>query len=530
MTNDALRQNETAAGDMALVRAYAVRQSEQAFETLVSRHVNLVYSAAVRQARDPHLAGEITQAVFIILARKAGALGADTILPSWLHRAAGFAAADALKIRRRRAQREQEAFMQTILNEPENDPSSQGAAEAEAWRQIAPLLDAAIAGLNEKDRNAIVLRFFQDKSLSEIGAALGASEEAAKKRVNRALEKLRKYFSKRGVSSTTAMIAGTISTNSIQAAPVALAKIVTAVAIVKGATASTSTLTLIKGALKIMAWTKMKTAIVTGVAVLLTVGTTTVIVNEIHPQEPSYQGQKLSAWLASLDTHPMMFLDLEPITNQPAAEAFQAMGVKAVPFLRRELRSGNLLREKRAVDAARAIGPAAKELIPDILPVANAAAKSGRDSLNEIYAMAALGPEAIGPLTSLFTNQNKWARIRAVSSFREVPYNADAAIPALLNALSDPEPYVRSEAAPALAHIHQQLDVVIPALVKNLQDPDASVRGITAFALGELGTDGKPAVPALIPLLKDDDVGVRSWTTGALKMIDPVTAAQAGVK
>jgi DNA-directed RNA polymerase specialized sigma24 family protein len=92
--------------DMDLVREYAARQSEPAFETLVARHVNLVYSSALRQTRDPHLAEEITQAVFIILARKAGSLGAHTILPAWLHRTAVFAAADALKIQRRRAQRE----------------------------------------------------------------------------------------------------------------------------------------------------------------------------------------------------------------------------------------------------------------------------------------------------------------------------------------------------------------------------------------------------------------------------------------
>ena len=131
--------------------------------------------------------------------------------------------------------------------------------------------------LGQKDHDALVLRFFEDRNFKEVGAALGASENAAKMRVNRALEKLRKFFTKRGVSSTTAIIAGAISANSVQAAPVALAKSVTAVAMVKGAAASGSTLTLIKGALKIMAWTKMKTVMVVGMAVILVAGTTVVV-------------------------------------------------------------------------------------------------------------------------------------------------------------------------------------------------------------------------------------------------------------
>jgi uncharacterized protein (TIGR03435 family) len=248
--------------DMQLVRDYAARQSEPAFATLVGRYVNLVYSTALRQARDPHLAEEITQAVIIILARKAGTLGPDTILPSWLHRTAGYAAADALKAGWRRTQRETEAHMQTLSNPPEN----------ETWEQIAPLLDQAIAGLGEKDRHAIVLRFFQDKSLNEIGAALGASEDAAKKRVTRALEKLQKFFTKRGIVSTAATLAGAISANAVQAAPAALAKAVTAVAIVKGAMAKASTLTLVKGALNLMGWAKIKTTSLIGTGLLVACG------------------------------------------------------------------------------------------------------------------------------------------------------------------------------------------------------------------------------------------------------------------
>jgi RNA polymerase sigma factor (sigma-70 family) len=270
--------------DLTLLREYVRGNSEEAFATLVSRHINLVYSVALRQVRDPHLAEEITQAVFIILARKAGSLGPKTILSGWLCRTARYASANALTIQRRRQHREQEAHMQSILSETANE------TEFETWTQIAPLLDGALEQLGQKDHDAVVLRFFEGRNFKEVGAALGASEDAAKMRVNRALEKLRTFFKKRGVSSTTAIIAGTISTNSVQAAPVALAKSVTALAIAKGAAASGSTLTLIKGALKIMAWTKVKTTVVAGAVLVLAAGTTTVIVkNSGHHSQVKMQ-------------------------------------------------------------------------------------------------------------------------------------------------------------------------------------------------------------------------------------------------
>lgn len=215
--------------DMALVREYAQGNSEQAFATLVSRHVNLVYSVALRQVRDPHLAEEITQSVFIILAGKAKSLGPKTIFSGWLCRTARNVSADTLKIQHRRQFREQEAHMQSILNEPEPG----------VWNQIAPLLDEALGCLGEKEHDAVVLRFFDGKELKQVGAAMGIGEDAARMRVNRGLEKLREFFTKRGVTLSATAIAGAIAVNSVQAAPAGLAATITAAAL-SGTTITTA--------------------------------------------------------------------------------------------------------------------------------------------------------------------------------------------------------------------------------------------------------------------------------------------------
>jgi len=243
---------------MALLRDYASRHSEQAFATLVSRHIDLVYSVACRHVGNHHQAEEITQAVFVILARKARSLAPGTILPGWLFRTARLTAANYLRGEIRRARREQEAYMQSTLSENAGD----------SWQEIAPLLNDAIDGLREQDRNAIVLRFFKGKGYKEVAAALGGTEEAAQMRVSRALEKLRQAFANRGVVLSGTALGGLMTAHGTQAAPLGLAASVTAAA-VHGTALTASALTLVKGTMKIMAWTKLKLAVGAGVAVLL---------------------------------------------------------------------------------------------------------------------------------------------------------------------------------------------------------------------------------------------------------------------
>jgi RNA polymerase sigma factor (sigma-70 family) len=270
-----------AADDTELLREYALRHSETAFATLVSRHLDMVYATALRHVGNHHQAQEVSQAVFVILARKARSLGPKTVLAGWLFQTARLTAKNHLRAELRRARREQEAFIQSQSN-PSEDSS-------EAWRQIIPLLNELVGKLREKDRDAIVLRFLEGKEFKEVAVVMGGSEAAAQMRVSRALERLRGMFAKRGVAVSAVALGGLISACGSQAAPLGLAATVTATA-VHGASLTASTLSLVKGTMNVMAWTKARLAVGAGVVTLLAV----------QYQQSSVQARNLAAARESL--------------------------------------------------------------------------------------------------------------------------------------------------------------------------------------------------------------------------------------
>lgn len=269
--------------DQQLLRSFVKDGSETAFAELVTRHVNPVYAAALRRTGDQQLAKDVTQQVFTDLARKAPSLPTGVVLAGWLHRATRFVAAQMLRSERRRHAREQEAV---AMNTSESNP-------APDWAQIRPVLDEALDDLGDEDRDAVVLRFFEQRSLTEVGAALGSNEDAARKRVGRALEKLRALLMQRGLTTTSAALSAVLMANCVQAAPVGLTATVTGISLA-GLTATGATLSL----WNLMALTKLKIGIAS-VVVAAGVATPLLIqhgtLSNLRDQNQSLQAQLVQA-------------------------------------------------------------------------------------------------------------------------------------------------------------------------------------------------------------------------------------------
>jgi len=223
--------------DADLLRRYATEASEPAFAELVRRHVDLVYSAALRQTGgNHHWAQEVTQMVFTTLARKAGSLLRHPALPAWLYRTTAYTVAMARRSAARRSEYEQRAAAEVLI------AATGTSDETVNWAEVRPVLDAAMGDLPERDREAIVLRYFANAPLADVGRRLGLSENAARMRVDRALEKLRLRLERHGVTSaaSAAALGLALSGQAVMAAPVGLAVATTTAAIAGATTATTA--------------------------------------------------------------------------------------------------------------------------------------------------------------------------------------------------------------------------------------------------------------------------------------------------
>lgn len=272
--------------DAELLRRYA-DGSEAAFTELVQRRVNLVYTAALRRVgHDPQLAEEVTQTVFMQCARKAWALQFHPALSGWLHRSTRFAAIDALRVRRRR-------IVTTEIDSMNSEPIDPAEHEL-AWKEIRPVIDALLDRLGERDRDAVALRFLEGCSFAQIGVKLRVSEDAARMRVDRALEKLRRALAQRGLHSTGAALGAALTQHATLAAPAGLAGAVSAGAL--AATTAGSGGTLVAGAFYLMS--KINVGML---GALLAAGATLVVVESRANRDLQREAASLQIETAKLE-------------------------------------------------------------------------------------------------------------------------------------------------------------------------------------------------------------------------------------
>jgi RNA polymerase sigma factor (sigma-70 family) len=339
--------------DVQLLRDYAESGNEAAIRELVARHTDLVYSAALRQVDSPDIAGDLTQGVFTDLVRKARSLvektPAETSLTGWLLRSTRYAALNHWRNTRRRLTNERQAMEQLLINS-ESAPN---------WDRIRPMLDEAMDSLGNEDHTAVLLRFFENKSLREIGQALATSDDTAQKRVSRAVERLRDFFSKRHVTIGASGLAAVISSNAVQSAPVGLAATIASAAL---AGAAVSTSTLIAATETIAMTTIQKTLIAAALAVFAGAGI--------------YEARQASNFRSQLQTQAQALQQLQrerdTATNRVTALSAELARVKKIPSELVKLRGevGVLRQEKADAGSKSALSkitadPAARKAMRD---------------------------------------------------------------------------------------------------------------------------------------------------------------------
>jgi RNA polymerase sigma factor (sigma-70 family) len=307
--------------DAQLLRDYAEHGTEAAFTEIVSRHSNLVYSAALRQVDSPDSAAEVAQCVFIGLAQGAHSLSSrlagDASLAGWLCRSARNVSLNLRRNELRRHSRERLAM-------EDLDPISETDRD---WACLGPVLDEAMSELGESDYDALVIRFFKNQDLRSVGRALGVSDDTAQKRVSRALDKLRDHLSHLGITTTGASLAVVLSSNTVHAAPAGLAVVISSAATLAGTSAHISTT---------IAATKIITMTTIQKALILTTFAATIAVGVYEVRRESHLQEKDQALLQQQDFLARRVQQLEQERDDTASKLATATAIQGTGQPRRE--------------------------------------------------------------------------------------------------------------------------------------------------------------------------------------------------
>ena len=530
----AYRLVKAAMDDRQLIQRFAADGSEEAFGQLVARHINFVFSVAQRLlGGDCHRAQDVAQLVFINLARKAPGLWghqrrtADPeplVLSGWLHRDTYFTALEMLRRDRRRNEREREAM---AMNELERDPGPVN------WHQMAPVLDEALNSLAPTDRDALLLRFFEQRSLVEIGERLGIGESGASHRVARALEKLRLLLARYGITTTTAALSASIATHGMQMAPAGLTPLLTRASLIAAANSSTSPL----GILTLMISTKLKStlailavlALTSGVAViwpratpnrdgraahtfpvkgkaamhrrlpLQGVASRTSAVEAMDPGVAAALRKVREALVASGETR------LYPQTAME--DALAALGKErkaALPLLREALHDAEGRVRQRAMGGLWLLRNEAAEARPDLMDVIRDGPRD--DAEMAVRALGFIGPSAeMAPALIQALKADPSLRSQIFPILTMVNYTDPSKVNEVADyirpLLKEADPGLRLEAAYAFAALKRQeagtevLPIAIQTVKSNANDTDVRM---ALSVLGNIYSDGKSSVPVFV--------------------------------
>jgi len=364
--------------DAQLLGRYARQGAEAAFNEIIARHAALVYSAALRQMGSQEAARDVAQGVFIDLAQKAQPLAEklrpEASLVGWLYRSTRFAALNFLRDDQRRQTRERQAMQQLDLTKPTSEDTLD-------WEYLRPLLDQALSSLGEADREALLLRFFHNQDLRTVGRALGLSDDAAQKRVSRAVERLRALLARRGLAASAAALATAISANAVEIAPPGLMAALSSAATLAGNTLSASSTVAVA---KTLAMTTLQKTLI---------GATLAIVAGAGIYE-AYRAALLGDQVQSLQTQQMPLAEQLRQLQQERDEATNRLAVLSEEVAALKTNSAELLKLRRQVTELKLASANPARTTPDTLPLA---AKSWADRVTQLKQRLEQTPGAAVP-------------------------------------------------------------------------------------------------------------------------------------